>query len=410
VRARPAVTLGAAGGGSDLAGTALMSATMKCRGPMNSHIDRSPRSGDGAATERAAAERAAAEHAAAERAASAQAPIATGTLDVPVAAAGPDPSPARQFGLVRFGSRFAVLGVWLLLAILYGALKPSVFMTSGTFQTIFGSQQALVFLTAALLCTIIVGEFVDLSVASNFGFAAVLVAVLNVNLHWNVWLAAIAAIAAATAVGAVNGWLVVRLGVNTIVVTLGMGTFLLGLGLWMTNLTPISGLPSGFAKIELQDIGGLPAGFYEGLVLMLAFAYVMIFTPLGRNMRFVGANREVSRLAGIRVHRVRLGSFTAAGLIAGLGGVLSAAAIGGFDPTVSQSYLLPVFAATFLGTAILEPGRFNPIGTLLAVYFLATGILGLEILGAAGWVSSVFYGGVLVIAVTISTVLHRRVT
>jgi len=91
-----------------------------------------------------------------------------------------------------------------------------------------------------------------------------------------------------------------------------------------------------------------------------------------------------------------------------LGGVLAAAAVGGFDPTTSQSYLLATSAATFLGTAILQPGRFNPLGTWIAVYFLATGILGLNLLGFTGWVTSVFYGGVLVIAVTISTLLHRR--
>lgn len=310
-------------------------------------------------------------------------------------------------GVLQFGSRFAVLIVWLALGVVYAA-TTSTFLTTGTFKTIFGSQQALVFLTAALLCTILVGEFVDLSVASNFGFAAVLVAVFNVDLHWNVYLAAVGAIAAATAVGVVNGWLVVFLGVNTIVVTLGMGTFLLGISLWVTNLQPITGLPSSFAQIALHDVGGLPISFYEGLLLMLVFAYVMWFTPLGRNVRFVGANREVSRLAGIRVNRARLGSFVTAGLIAGVGGVISSAATGGFDPTVSQSYLLPIFAATFLGTAILEPGRFNPLGTLLAVYFLATGVLGLQLLGAAGWISSVFYGGVLVVAVTVSTLLHRR--
>lgn len=318
-------------------------------------------------------------------------------------------TPPRRFGLGRLSSRFVVVGVWLLLCVLYGVLTPKTFLTAGTFQTIFGSQQALVFLTAALLCTIIVGEFVDMSVASNFGLAAVMVAVLNVDLHWNVWLAAIVAVLLSTAFGALNGWLAVFLGVNTIVVTLGMGTFLLGISLWVTNLTPISGLPSWFSQIALLNFADLPVGFWEGLVLMLGFAYIMWFTPLGRNMRFVGANREVSRLAGIRVNRLRFGSFTIAGLIAGLGGVISSAATGGFDPTVSQSYLLPIFAATFLGTAILEPGRFSPLGTLLAVYFLATGILGLELLGAASWVSSVFYGGVLVIAVTVSTVLHRKV-
>jgi ribose transport system permease protein len=315
---------------------------------------------------------------------------------------------SRRSPLGDFGARFAVIGVWLALIAVYGILQPDRFLTTGTFQTIFGSQQALVFLTAALLCTICVGEFVDLSVASVLGLAATLLPVLVADHGWNVWAASLAAIAAATAVGAVNGFLVVRLGVNTIVVTLGMGTFLLGVCLWLTNLTTKSGLPREFGEISLYRVAGLPVSFYWGLFLMLGFAYVLTFTPLGRNMRFVGANREVSRLAGIRVNRIRFGAFVAAGVIGGVGGVLAAAAVGGFDPGSSQTYLLPTFAATFLGTAILLPGRFNPLGTWIAVYFLATGILGLNLLGFTGWVTSVFYGGVLVLAVTISSVLNRR--
>ncbi|SHN74944.1 ABC transporter permease [Cryptosporangium aurantiacum] len=307
-----------------------------------------------------------------------------------------------------FGARFAVVGVWILLALIYAVAVPETFLTQGTFQTIFGSQQALVFLTAALLCTICVGEFVDLSVASVFGLSAILLPVLVVNHGWGVWPASIAAVVAATVCGLINAILIVRVGVNTIVVTLGMGTFVLGISLWISNLAPVSGLPGDFAQIALYDIGGLPISFFEGILLMVGFAYVLGGTPLGRNMRFVGANREVSRLAGIRVNRIRFGAFLAAGLIAGLGGVLSAAATGGFDPTVSQSYLLPTFASTFLGTAVLQPGRFNPLGTLIAVYFLATGILGLQLLGVAGWVANVFYGGVLIVAVTISTLLHAR--
>ncbi|KAA9158716.1 ABC transporter permease [Amycolatopsis acidicola] len=316
--------------------------------------------------------------------------------------------PDLKHFLGRTGSRFSVIGVWALLVVIYGVTEPDTFLTSGTVQTIFGSQQALVFLTAALLCTICVGEFVDLSVPSVLGLCAIVVPVLAVQHGWNVWLASLAAVLVGTAAGAVNGVLTVYLGVNTIVVTLGMSTLLLGVALWISNLTPVSGLDSDFAQISLFQLGGLPVGFYEGLVLMLGLAYVLACTPLGRNMRFVGANREVSRLAGIRVNRIRFGAFLSAGVIAGVGGVLAAAATGGFDPTVSQSYLLPTFAATFLGTAILEPGRFNPLGTLIAVYFLATGILGLQLMGVAGWVADVFYGGVLVIAVTLSTLLRGR--
>lgn len=329
------------------------------------------------------------------------APPAASVVDAP-------PASPRGRGAEWFASRFAVIGVWVLLAVLFGALRPDTFLTSGSFKVIFGSQQALVFLTASLLCTIVVGEFVDMSGASNFGLAAIFVAVMTVDHGWNVWLAAVAAVLISTLVGFVNGWLVVKVGVNTIVVTLGMSTLLLGLALWISHLMPVSGLPSSFRTISSQTVLGLPISFFYGLVLMLGFAYLLQFTPLGRNMRFVGENREVSRLAGVRVTRVRWGAFTLAGLIAGLGGVLSAAATGGFDPNVSQSYLLPIFAATFLGTAILQPGRFNPLGTLVAVYFLATGVLGLQLLGATSWVSDVFYGGVLVVAVTISTVLRDR--
>jgi ribose transport system permease protein len=335
-------------------------------------------------------------------------------------AGGPAETPARTSaarasagsalsgGAGWFAARFAVVGVWILLAVLFGVLRADTFLTSGSFKTIFGSQQALVFMTAALLCTIVVGEFVDMSVASNFGMAATTVTVMNVDHGWNVYLASAVAIVISVIVGAVNGWLVVKVKVNTIVVTLGMSTVLLGLALWISKLMPVSGLPSSFQKISFSHVLGLPVSFYYGIALMLGFAYVLHVTPLGRNMRFVGENREVSRLAGVRVTRVRIGAFVVAGLIAGIGGVLSAAQTGGFDANTSQAYLLPIFAATFLGTAVLQPGRFNPIGTWVAVYFLATGVLGLQLLGAAAWVSDVFYGGVLVVAVTISTVLRER--
>ncbi|HUA03253.1 MAG TPA: ABC transporter permease [Solirubrobacteraceae bacterium] len=310
----------------------------------------------------------------------------------------------------RVTARYALLGVWGLMILLFGLLEPSTFLTSSTFTSIFSSQQALVFLAMSLLCTILVGEFVDLSVPSVLALSATIVPVLTVLHGWNVWLACVVALAAALLVGAVNGALVVYMGVNTIVVTLGMGTFLLGIGLWMSHLNSVSGLSASFGKITLLDVGGLPISFYYGVVMVLVFAYILGFTPLGRHIRFVGSNREVSRLAGIRVNRIRFGAFVMAGAIAGLGGILATAGLGGFDPSTSQTYLLPTFAATFLGTAAVQPGRFNPIGTFIAIYFLATGILGLELLGASGWVSDVFYGGVLVVAVALSTSVHRALT
>jgi ribose transport system permease protein len=335
--------------------------------------------------------------------------VATPSAETPAATAAAT-TRTLPFAGKELAPRLAILVVWAAMIGVYWGTEPVLFPHVGTFQTIFGSQQPLVFMSMALMCTIVVGEFVDLSVPAVFGFGATILPVLVVNHGWNLWPAAIVAVVACAGVGALNGFLVVKMGVNTIVVTLGMSTLIEGVSLWMSNLNTISGLPSGFQKIALFDVGGLPISFYYGIVLVLGFAYLLAFTPLGRHMRFVGASREVSRLSGVRVDRIRFGSFAFAGLLSGIGAVIAVATIGGYNATTSDSYLLPVFAAVFLSTAIFEPGRFNPLGTLVGIYFLETGILGLQLLGLQSWVSQVFYGGILVIAVTISTLLRRRAT
>lgn len=306
-------------------------------------------------------------------------------------------------------SRFAVVGLWLLIAGFYSVIKPDGFLQYGTFRAIFGSQQgqALVFLGLGLVVVFVVGEF-DLSSASNLGLSATIVAVLTVMHGWPVAASVVVALVSSVAVGLVNGFIVVRLRINPIVVTLGMATLLLGIALLISHSNTVSGLSGGFASITNTTALGLPIGFFYGIAASLVLFYVLTFTPLGRHMHFVGSNPEVARLAGVRVTAVRVGAYAVSGLLCGVGGVLLVAGLGSYDPSSSSSYLLPAFSAVFLGTAIVQPGRFNPLGMVVAVYFLATGILGLQILGYTGWISDVFYGAALILAVTISTLVRRR--
>jgi ribose transport system permease protein len=304
-------------------------------------------------------------------------------------------------------SRYSIVLLWLALAVVYAVLVPDSFLTFGAFRAIFGSQHALVFLALALVCVFVVGEF-DLSVASNLGLSATIVPVLNILYSVPLPLAVTAALLASTAVGLINGLIVVKLGIDPIVVTLGMATLLLGIGLLISNLNTVSGLSNEFAAISNTVVLGLPLSFYYGLIIAVIMFYVLTFTPLGRHMRFVGANAEVARLAAVRVQAIRIGSYTTAGLLCGLGGVILVANLGGFDPSTGATYLLPAFSAAFLGTAAVQPGQFNPLGSLVAVYFLATGILGLQLMGYTGWISNVFYGATLIVAVTLSTLIRRR--
>ena len=314
----------------------------------------------------------------------------------------------HQSGEASLAGRYALVGVWLIVTAVYAVIEPSKILTSGTFQTIFGSQQPLVFLGMAAVITFSVGEF-DLSISAVLGLSATIVPVLVVQHGWNPLAASVVAVAAGGLVGLVNGIIVVALGIDAIVTTLGMGTLLLGLTSGFSKSQAVTGLSDSFSSIaNTTVVFGLPLAFFYGIVLALIIAYVMRFTSLGRHMVFVGANREVARLAGVRVATIRMGSYVVSGLICGLGGVLLVASIGAFDSTTSPTYLLPALSATFLGTAVIRPGRFNPIGTLIAIYFLVTGIVGLQLLGYTGWVSDVFYGAALVLAVLASTITRRR--
>lgn len=304
-------------------------------------------------------------------------------------------------------SRTSLIGIWILLAAGFAVFESDLFLQSGTFKTIFGSQYELVFLAVALICTFTVGEF-DLSIAASMGLAGTLVPLLGVQDGFPLIVAVLLALAAATAVGVVNAFLVVRVGVDAIVATLGMSTLVLGITLWATNLNAVSGLPQSFSQLALRDVLGLPIAFFYGIALCLIVAYVLGFTPLGRRMAFVGSSRDVARLAGINVNRIRFGAYVAGAFIAGLAGVLLAATLGGYDPNTSNNYLLPAFAAVFLGTAVIQPGRFNPLGSFVAVYFLQTGIVGLQLAGLTGWVENVFYGGALVLAVSATTLIRRK--
>lgn len=304
-------------------------------------------------------------------------------------------------------SKYALVLVWGVMALVYYLMMPDTFGTVGAARQIFAGQPVLVFLALSALLTLVVAEF-DLSVASIMGLAATIIPVLS-GLHGvNVWLSCLIALVACAAAGAVNAFFVVVIGVSSMVVTLGTGTLLIGLSQWLSSSNVVSYQDPTFSRLAVEQVAGMPASFYYGIGAVLFFAYVLGHTPLGRYMLFVGANREVSRLAGVRVDAIRIGAYIVSSLVAGFAGIILVSTLGGFDPTSSMQFLLPALAAVFLGTTVVSPGQFNPIGMMIAIWFLWTGIFGLQLLGVAGWVQNVFYGGGLVTAVALAKIVRDR--
>jgi ribose transport system permease protein len=304
--------------------------------------------------------------------------------------------------------RLALPLAWVFVIVLFGALEPDTFLTTTNFQTIFGSQAVLVVLTLALLVPLTAGDY-DLSIASVLSLAAMMVALLNVDHGWPVGWAVLAALAAGALTGAIHGAIIVLLDLDPFIVTLGSATFVSGVVLWISDSRTIGGISDNLVDPVIgHELFGIPLAFYYGVVLCIVLWYVFEYTAAGRRLLFVGRGRNVARLSGVRVGRIRWAAFVASAALSALAGVLYAGTTGGADPSSGGSFLLPAFAAAFLGATSIVPGRFNPWGSLIAVYFLVTGITGLQLLGVESFVQQLFYGGALIVAVVLSRVIRGR--
>jgi len=315
---------------------------------------------------------------------------------------------APGFNYARLFERFALLLVWLVLIGGFGAAMPASFLNWGNFAILFASYAPAALLALAIIVPLTAGDY-DLSVGATLTLSSCIIGVLNVWHGLPIMLVIVLALVAGAVVGLVNAFFIIVVRIPSLVVTLGTTSLMTGLVQWMTNSSTIGGIDNGLVMAVVGGrLFGVPYAFYYAIVAAILMSYVFDFTPLGRRLLFVGRGREVARLNGIAVDRVRLGALVTSGVLASAAGVLYAGVLGSADPYSGLNFLLPAFAAAFLGATTILPGRFNPWGAIVAVYFLATGITGLTMLGIPLWVTNVFNGGALILAVTISQLTRGR--
>lgn len=306
-----------------------------------------------------------------------------------------------------FLGRYAVVLALALLIVVFSALRPDTFFTDENFKSILITESVLVILALGVIVPLSAGEF-DLSIAAVLGFSSGLFAHLTAQNDWSVLLALLVTFGAALTVGVVNAFFVVIIGVNSFITTLGVGTLLSGLGLAIFTAETIGGVPSSFSDPFREEILGVDTPVFLAVGLALAMWYFLEHTPTGRYLFFTGAGREAARLAGVRVSRIRFGAMVTSAVFAWLAGMVLVAQTGAAQLAFGNPFLLPAFAAGFLGATTIKVGRPNAWGTVVAVYLLAVGTTGLQLLGAADWVEDVFNGSALVLAVALARLASRE--
>jgi ribose transport system permease protein len=218
------------------------------------------------------------------------------------------------------------------------------------------------------------------------------------------------AVACGALVGVANGNTVARLGVNSLIVTLGTSGVLLGIVEWYTGSQSITtGISPRLFEFGSRNTLGIPDVVWLLAVAAAIVYYILEHTPYGRYLTSIGSNARAARLVGLRVDRLKFSVFVLSGALAGVAGVLLVAKNGSASPQAgSVTDTLQALAAVYLGATSIRPGRFNVLGAMLAVYFIGFSVSGLAIAGVQSWVSQVFSGAALFIAVVVSTVIGRR--
>jgi ribose transport system permease protein len=292
--------------------------------------------------------------------------------------------------------------ILLTLVVGFSLVKPDSFATVDNYRSILNNETVIVLLALAAMMPLIVGEF-DLSVAGILGVAQALVTGLCALQGLGPELSVPLAILAGAVLGLINGLVIVKLKINAFVTTLASSTVMGGLVAWYTGGAPIyQGVPESLTQLARRSPAGVPLPVIYVAVVVVLLWFVLGRLPTGRRLYAVGGNRKAAQLSGIRADRIVVASFMASGVLAAIAGVVLGARLGSVVPGGESAYLLPAFAGAFLGATAIQPGRFNPVGTVLAAYVLSVAVSGLQQLGAPFWVQPVFNGGVLIVAVGMS--------
>lgn len=295
-----------------------------------------------------------------------------------------------------------VVYLYLLTWVVFTWWVPDTWTQWLTHRSVLNQNSILLVVALGLLVPLAAGVF-DLSIGAAVSTGAVLAGWVLVEQQWSIPVAMVISLGAGLLIGAVNGLLVVKIRIDSFIATLGMSSVLTAFTVWLSKNRSILGFPPEFKRLTAPLAWGVNRTVAIALVAALVLWYVLEHTALGRYLFATGGAREAARLAGVQTDRYVWGALVTSATVASTAGVLFASQFGSTQAQSGAPYLLPAFAAAFLGATQFKR-RFNVWGTVLAVFVLQSGVKGLQLAGVgAAWVENLFFGVALIVAVGLSS-------
>jgi len=317
--------------------------------------------------------------------------------------------PAKLTSLLNILAPF--LGLILVL-VLFSAMPEvqSRFLRLANIKAV-ATQSVIVALGALGMTLVIISGGIDLSAASNIALSSVVVAAAI-----NAGVPPVGAIALGILMGGligfVNGSLITRLRLVPFIITLGMMGIARGVAKWMANNqkidAPLTWVNELMAKSPRPSWLLLAPGVWLMIVFAVALAVVLRFTVFGRHVFAIGSNEATARLCGVRTDGTKIAIYALAGLFCGLSGVMEFSRLTVGDPTVAVGLELDIIAAVVIGGGSLSGGEGSILGSMIGVFIMSFLRNGCTMMGWPNYIQEIIIGVIIVAAVALDQVRHRR--
>lgn len=307
--------------------------------------------------------------------------------------------------LEKYGLVLLLVVIFAFFAIFWD--RPATFRSADNIAAVIGTYSVPMILALATIIPLCCGQF-DLTVGPVAGLAAVVSAGALTRAGAPLWLTVLIVLLLGLVVGLINGLLIAYVKVSAFIVTLGMASVIIGIVTLYTDGATILVHNDVLRSIGSGNWFGIPKVAYFAILAAALVYYLLEHTPFGRYLYFIGSNENAARLVGLKVDRLVLLTFVTSGVLSAIAGLLLAARNGSADPQLGGLGLtLPALSAAFLGATAFIPGRFNALGTVVAVLFVGFSLSGMQLNNVTNWVTDFFTGTVLIVAVALSVLIGR---
>lgn len=307
----------------------------------------------------------------------------------------------------KYKTQLGLIGIAFIVLILFMVTSPTVFLQPQIYRSFLSTVPFVGVIALGLTMILAMGE-IDLSFPAVMALSGFIFAIVF-ETTGSVMLAFIACLLTGAVVGLANGLLITKIGIPSIIVTIGMQFFIRGFSniLSQGRAHSMSLQGSIFYKIFAGNIFGLPSQSYWFIGLAILLWFILFRHRFGEHILFTGDNEDATKMMGIDVDKVKILTFILMAVLAAFAGILDIFRMRTWWPTMGEGYLMMTVATVFVGGTSMFGGDATILGTVIGAFLIGSLEAGIVAAGLSGFWTRFIYGLLIIAAVTLHTILKK---